>query len=84
MQIEYDYSLDHYGLDNWQAEWGDGDIDRNIVVLYNVLLPDTRYEEVDFEYQVLMDDVDVTDTLNTGNKEAFESLMRKEYYDRKY
>ena len=84
MQIEFEYELDHHGLDNWQEEWGDGDIDRNIVVLYNVLLPDARYEEVDFEYQVLMDDVDVTDTLNTGNKEAFESLMRKEYYDRKY
>jgi hypothetical protein len=76
--------LDHYGLDNWQAEWGDGDIDRDIVVLYNVLLPDTRYEEVDFEYQVLMDGVDITESLNTGNREAFESLMRKEYYDRKY
>ena len=84
MQIEFEYELDHYGLDNWQAEWGDGDIDRDIFVLYNELLPDTRYEHVDFDYQVLMDGVDITASLNTGNKEAFESLMRKEYYDRKY
>jgi len=55
MQIEFEYELDHYGLDNWQAEWGNGDIERDIVVMYNTLLPDTRYEQVDFDYQVLMD-----------------------------
>jgi hypothetical protein len=84
MQIEFDYELDHYGLDNWQAEWGNGDIERNIVVMYNTLLPDTRYEQVDFDYQVLMDGVDITASLSNANKKAFESLMHKEHYDRKY
>ena len=84
MQIEFDYILDHYGLDNWQAEWGNGDIERDIVVMYNTLLPDTRYEQVDFDYQVLMDGVDITASLNNANKKVFESLMHKEHYDRKY
>ena len=84
MQIEFEYILDHYGLDNWQAEWGDGDTERDIVVMYNTLLPDTRYEQVDFDYQVLMDGVDITASLNNANKKAFESLMHKEHYDRKY
>lgn len=84
MQTNYDYMLDHLGLDNWQEEWGDGDIERDIVVLYNVLLPDTRYEQIDFEYEVTMDGVDITHQLNAANREAFESLMRKEHYDRKY
>ena len=82
--MEYDYTLDHYGLDNWQAEWGNGDTERDIVVMYNTLLPDTRYEQVDFDYQVLMDGVDITASLNNPNKKAFESLMHKEHYDRKY
>ena len=84
MQIEFEYILDHYGVDNWQAEWGNGDTERSIVVMYNTLLPDTRYEQVDFDYQVLMDGVDITASLNKANKQAFESLMHKEHYDRKY
>ena len=70
-KMEYEYTLDHYGLDNWQAEWGDGDIERNIVVQYN---------EADsfFEYRVLMDGEDITKSLNQGNRKAFQSLMVKE------
>ena len=75
--MPYDYTLDHYGLDNWQAEWGNGDIERNIVV---------EYSELDFpgefDYRVLMDGKDITATLNKGNRKAFKSLMEKEYCDR--
>ena len=71
MQIEYEYSLDHHGLDNWQAEWGDGDIERDIVVLYNQV-------RRGFEYCVLMDGEDITSTLNKGNREMFEALIEKE------
>lgn len=75
MQTEHDYILDHYGLDNWQAEWGDGDIERDIVVMYT---PTHR----GFDYCVLMDGKDITATLNKGNRKTFESLMEKEYLDR--
>ena len=75
--MEYDYTLDHYGLDNWQAEWGNGDIERDIVVEYSE--SDVLYE---FDYRVLMDGVDITATLNKGNRKTFESLMEKEYLDR--
>jgi len=75
--MPYDYTLDHYGLDNWQAEWGNVDIERNIVV---------EYSELDFpgefDYRVLMDGKDITATLNKSNRKAFESLMEKEYCDR--
>jgi len=71
MPDEYEYSLDHYGLDNWQAEWGDGDIERDIVVLYSV-------KRLGFDYVVLMDGKDITATLNPANRNAFESLMYKE------
>jgi hypothetical protein len=75
--MEYDYTLDHYGLDNWQAEWGNGDIERDIVVEYSE--SDVLYK---FDYRVLMDGVDITATLNKGNRKTFESLMEKEYLDR--
>jgi hypothetical protein len=71
MPDEYEYSLDHYGLDNWQAEWGDGDIERDIVVKYD----ETRRG---FDYIVLMDGEDITATLNADNRKAFEGLMEKE------
>jgi hypothetical protein len=76
VQDEYEYALDHYGLDNWQAEWGDGDIERDIVVKYD----ETRYG---FDYIVLMDGEDITATLNANNRKAFEGLMEKEYLQRK-
>jgi hypothetical protein len=75
--MEYDYTLDHYGLDNWQAEWGNGDIERDIVVEYSE--SDVLYK---FDYRVLMDGKDITSTLNKGNRKTFESLMEKEYLDR--
>ena len=84
MQTEHDYILDHMGLDNWQEEWGNGDVLRNIVVEYTVARDATHNEPVEFDFCVTLDGVDVTDTLNGANREAFESLMRKEYYDRKY
>jgi hypothetical protein len=71
MHDEYNYSLDHYGVDNWQAEWGNGDIERDIVVLYSV-------KRLGFDYVVLMDGKDITATLNPANRNAFESLMYKE------
>jgi hypothetical protein len=71
MQDEYEYALDHYGLDNWQAEWGDGDIERDIVVMYT---PTHR----GFDYCVLMDGNDITATLNPANRNAYEALMSKE------
>ena len=71
MPDEYEYSLDHYGLDNWQAEWGNSDIERDIVVLYSV-------KRLGFDYVVLMDGKDITATLNPANRNAFESLMYKE------
>lgn len=71
MHDEYDYSLDHHGLDNWQAEWGDGDIERDIVVLYNQV-------RRGFDYCVLMDGEVITSTLNKGNREMFEALIEKE------
>jgi len=71
MPHEYEYSLDHYGLDNWQAEWGDGDIERDIVVMYT---PTHR----GFDYCVLMDGKDITATLNPANRNAYEALMSKE------
>ena len=76
VQDEYEYALDHYGLDNWQAEWGNGDIERDIVVKYD----ETRYG---FDYIVLMDGEDITATLNANNRKAFEGLMEKEYAQRK-
>ena len=75
MHNEYDYSLDHHGLDNWQAEWGDGDIERDIVVLYNQV-------RRGFDYCVLMDGEEITSTLNKGNREMFEALIAKECFDR--
>ena len=77
MQTEHDYILDHYGLDNWQAEWGNGDIERDIIVEYSE--SDVLYK---FDYRVLMDGKDITATLNKGNRKTFESLMEKEYLDR--
>jgi len=71
MPDEYEYSLDHYGLDNWQAEWGDGDIERDIVVMYT---PTHR----GFDYCVLMDGNDITATLNPANRNAYEAHMSKE------
>jgi len=71
MPDEYEYSLDHYGLDNWQAEWGDGDIERDIVVMYT---PTHR----GFDYCVLMDGEDITATLNPANRNAYEAHMSKE------
>jgi len=71
MPHEYEYSLDHYGLDNWQAEWGDGDIERDIVVMYT---PTHR----GFDYCVLMDGNDITATLNPANRNAYEAHMSKE------
>lgn len=71
MPDEYEYSLDHYGLDNWQAEWGDGDIERDIVVMYT---PTHR----GFDYCVLMDGEDITAMLNPANRNAYEALMSKE------
>jgi hypothetical protein len=73
---EYEYALDHYGLDNWQAQWGDGDIERDIVVKYD----ETRHG---FDYIVLMDGEDITATLNADNRKAFEDLMEKERAQRK-
>ena len=70
-EMQYAYTLDHYGLDNWQAEWGDGDIERDIVVEYNE-------SDMMFDYRVLMDGEDITATLNKGNRKAFKSLMIKE------
>ena len=75
MHDEYDYSLDHHGLDNWQKEWGDGDIERDIVVLYNQV-------RRGFDYCVLMDGEEITSTLNKGNREMFEALIAKECFDR--
>ena len=75
--MEYDYTLDHYGLDNWQAEWGNGDIERDIIVEYSE--SDVLYK---FDYRVLIDGKDITATLNKGNRKTFESLMEKEYLDR--
>jgi hypothetical protein len=69
--MEYDYTLDHYGLDNWQAEWGNGDIERDIVVKYNE-------SDAQIDYCVLMDGEDITSTLNKGNCEMFEALIEKE------
>jgi hypothetical protein len=71
VQDEYEYALDHYGLDNWQAEWGDGDIERDIVVKYNE-------SNAQIDYCVLMDGEDITDTLNKGNRLAFEALILRE------
>jgi hypothetical protein len=71
VQDEYEYALDHYGLDNWQAEWGNGDIERDIVVKYN-----DRNSQ--FDYCVIMDGEDITATLNKGNRLAFESLILRE------
>jgi hypothetical protein len=71
MQDEYEYALDHYGFDNWQAEWGDGDIDRDIVVKYNE-------SNTQVDYCVLMDGEDITATLNRGNCLAFEALILRE------
>lgn len=84
MQTNHDYILDHLGLDNWQEEWGDGDVLRDIVVEYTVARNATCTEPAEFDFLVTMDGVDITDSLNTANRDAFESLMRKEYYDRKY
>ena len=69
MPSEYEYSLDHYGLDNWQAEWGDGDIERDIVVMYT---PTHR----GFDYCVLMDDKDMYEQIASTHRIA---LLRKEY-----
>jgi hypothetical protein len=76
MHDEYEYALDHYGLDNWQAEWGDGDIERDIVV---------KYDETHrgFDYVVLMDGEDITAMLNADNRKAFEGLMEKERAQRR-
>jgi hypothetical protein len=76
MHDEYEYALDHYGLDNWQAEWGDGDIERDIVV---------KYDETHrgFDYAVFIDGEEVTSTLNADNRKAFEGLMEKERAQRR-
>ena len=71
MHDEYEYALDHHGLENWQDEWGDGDIERDIVVKYDV-----TYRG--FDYVVLMDGEDITETLNPANRNMFEALMYKE------
>ena len=71
MPSEYEYSLDHYGLDNWQAEWGNGDIERDIVVKYNE-------SNTQVDYCVLMDGNDITATLNPANRNAYEAHMSKE------
>jgi len=71
MHDEYEYALDHHGLENWQNEWGDGDIERDIVVKYDVT-------HRGFDYVVLMDGEDITETLNPANRNMFEALMYKE------
>jgi len=71
MHDEYEYALDHHGLENWQDEWGDGDIERDIVVKYDVT-------HRGFDYVVLMDGEDITETLNPANRNMFEALMYKE------